>query len=153
MSREDAERIAFLTRDVGREFVDQASVKSSATRACRLYSASGLSLEEFFDVVQAARIRTKRYQGMIKAEPVERSGQMVRQSIGRGVGRDAGRSGAQIRRFAHKGQRGSDPCLSTLLGAGPFGGEMCSRRSCVGSPPEKLGIGCVLLSPTLSERN
>lgn len=78
LAREDAERIAFLIRDVGREFVDQAPAKSSATRACRLYASSGLTLDEFFDVTQAARIRTKRFQGGVKSEPVERGGMMVR---------------------------------------------------------------------------
>lgn len=71
MSREDAERIAWVIKDVAREFADQAPAKSSATRACRLYSQSRLDLGEFLDVIQQARLRTKRYTGSIKAERLE----------------------------------------------------------------------------------
>jgi hypothetical protein len=71
MSREDAERIAWVINDVSREFADQAPAKSSATRACRIFVQSGLELEAFLDVVQQARLRTKRYTGGIKTERLE----------------------------------------------------------------------------------
>lgn len=72
MSREETERIAWVIRDVSRELGDNAPVKSSATRAANLYARSGLELSEFLDLVQAARVRTKRYTGSIKAERNER---------------------------------------------------------------------------------
>ncbi len=69
MSREDAERIAWVVHDIAREFADQASAKSTATRACNLYVQSGKPLDEFLDLLQAARVRTKHYTGNIKTEP------------------------------------------------------------------------------------
>jgi hypothetical protein len=68
LPREETERIAWYIQDLAREFVDQAPLKSSASRACRLYAQSGKSLEEFLEVLQQARLRTKRYTGNIKAE-------------------------------------------------------------------------------------
>lgn len=68
MSKEETERIAWVIRDVSRELGDTAPVKSSATRAANLYARSGLELEEFLDLVQAARVRTKRYTASIKTE-------------------------------------------------------------------------------------
>jgi hypothetical protein len=78
MSREDAERIAWIIGDVSREFADQASAKSSARRACNLFLRSDLDLETFLDVVQQARLRTKRYTANIKAEPVDVGGRSVK---------------------------------------------------------------------------
>lgn len=69
IKQEDAERIAWVIQDLGRELHDQASAKSSASRACRLYATSGLSLDDFLDVLQTARVRTQRYSASIKAEP------------------------------------------------------------------------------------
>lgn len=66
MSREDAERIAWYVKDLAREFNDQAPLKSTATRVCRLYSQSGLELDAFLDLLQASRVRTQRYSGNIK---------------------------------------------------------------------------------------
>ncbi len=71
MSKSDAERLAWVVRDISREFADQAPLKSSATRACHLYAAASVDLETFLDLVQAARLRTKRYTGSIKASPIE----------------------------------------------------------------------------------
>lgn len=45
----------------------------SATRAANFYAASGLELEEFLDLVQAARVRTKRYTASIRTERNEQS--------------------------------------------------------------------------------
>ncbi len=78
MSREETERIAWVIQDVAREFTDQASLKSSAARACRLYLRSGYELTDFLDMLQQARLRTKRYTGSIKAAPVERGGLPVK---------------------------------------------------------------------------
>ncbi len=78
MFREETERIAWVIQDVAREFVDQASLKSSAARACRLYLRSGYDLADFLDLLQQARLRTKRYTGSIKAAPVERGGLPVK---------------------------------------------------------------------------
>lgn len=71
MSREDTERIAWIVRDIAREFSDQAPAKSTATRACNLYAVSDKSLDEYLDVLQQARVRTKRYTGNIKAERLD----------------------------------------------------------------------------------
>lgn len=68
MSREDAERIAWVVRDIAKEFADQAPAQSTATRACRLYVQSGKELDDFLDAMQAARLRTKQYTGSIKTE-------------------------------------------------------------------------------------
>lgn len=68
LSQEDRERIAWVVRDLSREFGDTAPVKSSATRAVNLCARSGLELDEFLDLVQAARVRTKRYTGSIKTQ-------------------------------------------------------------------------------------
>lgn len=68
ISREDTERIAWVMRDISREFVDQAPIKSTATRAVRIFTSSGLPLDEFLDTIQQARLRTKQYTGNIKAE-------------------------------------------------------------------------------------
>ena len=68
MSREDAEQITYVVRDIAQEFADQAPLKSTATRAQRLYSDSGLTLDAFLDALQAARLRTKQYTGSIKTE-------------------------------------------------------------------------------------
>ncbi len=76
MSREDVEQISWVIRDIAREFADQAPLKSSTTRASRLFESSGLSLDEFLAVVQTARLRTKQYSGSIKALPVDRGGGM-----------------------------------------------------------------------------
>ncbi len=78
MSREETERIAWVIQDVAREFTDQASAKSSIARACRLYLRSGYELADFLDILQQARLRTKRYTGSIKATPVERGGLPVK---------------------------------------------------------------------------
>ncbi len=78
MSREEAERIAWVIQDVAREFTDQANLKSSAARACRLYLRSGYELADFLDMLQQARLRTKRYTGSIKAAPIERGGLPVK---------------------------------------------------------------------------
>ena len=69
MSREETERLAWYARDLARELHDQAPLKSTASRLCRLYAASGLELPAFLDLVQAARLRTQRYSGSIKAKP------------------------------------------------------------------------------------
>lgn len=71
MSKEDAERIAWVVSDIAREFADQAPAKSTATRALKLYASSGLELNAFLDLLQAARARTKRYTGNIKTAPNE----------------------------------------------------------------------------------
>lgn len=68
LSQEDRERIAWVVRDLSREFGDTAPVKSSTTRAVNLCARSGLELDEFLDLVQAARVRTKRYTASIKTE-------------------------------------------------------------------------------------
>lgn len=68
MSREDAERIAWVVRDVAPELHDQAPLKSTTTRVCHLYARSDLTLEQFLDAVQAARLRTQRYSGNITTE-------------------------------------------------------------------------------------
>lgn len=68
MSKEDAEQIAWIVRDIAKEFSDQAPLKSTTTRAQRLYLQSGQSLDEFLDALQAARMRTKQYTGAIKTE-------------------------------------------------------------------------------------
>ncbi len=77
MSREDAEQIGWIFRDLASEFADQAPLKSTTTRAQRLYQTSGLKLDDFLDAVQAARLRTKQYTGSIKSEPVSRNGGMA----------------------------------------------------------------------------
>jgi hypothetical protein len=69
--QEDAERIAWYIQDLGRELHDQASAKASASRACRLYAQSGLSLDAFLDLLQTARVRTQRYSASIKAAPAK----------------------------------------------------------------------------------
>jgi hypothetical protein len=74
MSTSDAERIAWYIRDLARELHDQAPMKSSASRACGLFAASGLPLDDFLDLMQAARIRTQRYSASIKAVPVTSNG-------------------------------------------------------------------------------
>ncbi len=74
MSREDTERIGWVIQDVARELNDQAPLKATTTRALKLYAAAGLDLDGFLDIVQAARVRTQRYTGSIKAEPVDRAG-------------------------------------------------------------------------------
>ncbi len=68
MSKEDAEQIAYLVRDIAKEFNDQAPLRSTTTRAQRLYVQSGNNLDEFLDAAQAARLRTKQYTGSIKTE-------------------------------------------------------------------------------------
>jgi hypothetical protein len=68
MSREDAEQIAWIVRDISKELADQAPLKSTVTRAQRLYQQSGKSLDEFLDALQAARLRTKQHTGSIKTE-------------------------------------------------------------------------------------
>ena len=70
IQREAAERLAWYVADVAREFHDQAPLKSTTTRVARLYQQSGMGLEEFLDLLQQARLRTKRYTGSIKAEAV-----------------------------------------------------------------------------------
>lgn len=67
-SREESEQIAWIVSDIAREFSDQAPLKSSVSRAQRLFGESGLSVEEFADVLQQARVRTKRYTASIKTE-------------------------------------------------------------------------------------
>ncbi len=73
MSREDAERIGWVIQDVARELNDRAPLKATTARALKLYTAAGLDLDGFLDIVQAARVRTQRYTGSIKAEPVARA--------------------------------------------------------------------------------
>jgi hypothetical protein len=74
MSKSDAERLAWYAQDLARELHDRAPAKSSATRLCHLYARSGLTLDDFLDLLQAARVRTKRYTASIKAEPVSTNG-------------------------------------------------------------------------------
>ncbi len=71
MSKEDAEKIAWVVRDIAREFADQAPIKSTTTRACRLYVQSGQSLDAFLDALQAARLRTKQHTNSIKSERLQ----------------------------------------------------------------------------------
>jgi len=68
LSQEEAEQIAWVVRDIAKELADQAPLKSTTTRAQRLYVQSGTSLDEFIDALQAARLRTKQYTGSIKTE-------------------------------------------------------------------------------------
>lgn len=70
-AREETERISWTIRDISGEFADQAPAKSSTTRACNLYSQSGLELDAFLDVVQQARLRVKQYTGNIKTPRLE----------------------------------------------------------------------------------
>ncbi len=76
VSGEDIEQISWIIRDISKELGDQAPVKSTTTRASRLYAASGLTLEEFLDHVQVARLRTKQYTAGIKTERVSINGAM-----------------------------------------------------------------------------
>jgi hypothetical protein len=52
--------------DLSTEFIDTASVESSTTRAVNLYRKSGLSLEEFIDIMTEARAITKERMASIK---------------------------------------------------------------------------------------
>jgi hypothetical protein len=76
ISREETEEISWIVRDLARELADRAPLKSTTTRATRLYHQSGKSLDEFLDILQAARLRTKQYTASIKTEPVSRNGQI-----------------------------------------------------------------------------
>ncbi len=71
MSKEDAEQIAWVIKDISREFADQAPLKSTVTRALRLYAQSGKNLTEFLDALQAARLRTKQYTCNIKTDRLD----------------------------------------------------------------------------------
>ena len=57
--------------DLSSEFVDTASVTSSTTRAVNLYRKSGISLEEFIDVMTEARAITKERIASIKKRNAE----------------------------------------------------------------------------------
>lgn len=57
----DLETIAYVIADIAQEFNDQAPLKSSTSRAANLYRESGMDLDEFLDLLQTARLRTKRY--------------------------------------------------------------------------------------------
>jgi len=74
ISREDVERIVWVIREISRELGDQAPVKSTTTRASRLYAQSELSLDDFLDAMQTARLRTKQYTASIKTERVSLNG-------------------------------------------------------------------------------
>lgn len=68
MPKEAIERVAWVASDIALEFADRATAKATATRAANLYARSGLDLDAFLDLMQMARLRTKRYTGSIKAE-------------------------------------------------------------------------------------
>lgn len=57
----DLETISYVISDIAQEFNDQAPLKSSTSRAANLYRESGLELDAFLDLLQTARLRTKRY--------------------------------------------------------------------------------------------
>ena len=52
--------------DLSAEFIDTASIASSTTRAVNLFRRSGLSLEEFIDIMTEARAVTKERMASIK---------------------------------------------------------------------------------------
>lgn len=56
--------------DFAREFADQAKLPSTLTRAVNVCERSGLEVDEFIDVMLAARSKTKEYSGSIKTEMV-----------------------------------------------------------------------------------
>jgi hypothetical protein len=64
-SEENATIIDFVD-DFAREFRDGAKLKSSATRAARIYEKSGLSLDGFIECLYRARSATKLHQGQIR---------------------------------------------------------------------------------------
>jgi biotin operon repressor len=68
MTTEEDEQVAWTVQDYAREFNDQAPAKSTTTRALNLFHRSGLEIDDFLDLAQAARVRTKRYSGSVKAE-------------------------------------------------------------------------------------
>lgn len=55
--------------DLAREFLDQAKLPSSVTRMVNLCKQSGLELNDFIDVMMAARAKTKEYSASIKSVP------------------------------------------------------------------------------------
>lgn len=61
----DREAITWTIQDIAREFNDKAPLKSSTSRAVNLYRESGLELDDFLELVQAARTSTKRNTGNI----------------------------------------------------------------------------------------
>lgn len=67
----ERETISWVIEDIAREFNDQAPVKSSVSRTVRLYGESGKSFEAFLDLLQAARLRTKKNTGSIKSKDEE----------------------------------------------------------------------------------
>ena len=54
--------------DFAREFNDQAPLRSSVSRMVNIFRKSGLSEDEFIDVIYQARTRTKEYSASIKAQ-------------------------------------------------------------------------------------
>jgi len=57
--------------DFGREFNDQASLKSSASRACNIFKKAGVSLEAFIQAMYEARARTKEMTHAIRSKSEE----------------------------------------------------------------------------------
>ncbi len=59
------EAITAFVRDIAAELNDQAPLRSSVTRAWRLYRASGVSIDTFFNHIYDARKETQRRSGSI----------------------------------------------------------------------------------------
>jgi DNA-binding PadR family transcriptional regulator len=78
-SKYDSDRDVLLNyiADFAREFLDQAPLASSVTRAQNLYRASGLSLDDFIERMYAARSITKERSASVRGE-MDQSGRKQR---------------------------------------------------------------------------
>jgi len=77
----DRATIGRYVEDLARELRDEAPLSSSTTRACRIYVASGRSLDEFVAMLLEARRRTQEHSGAIhKASSTGRAGEKSKMS-------------------------------------------------------------------------
>lgn len=65
----------------GGEFSDEATPEQSAGRAFKLWRKSGLDVEEFIDIMQEARKKTKVYTGSIKKKSSKATGTFTKNKM------------------------------------------------------------------------
>jgi len=73
VASEARQAIGSYMRDFALEFGDQAPLRSTVSRAVRLYENSGLSLSGFIGYLHSARSQTKEYSGSIRKGRGDRS--------------------------------------------------------------------------------